>query len=116
MGRTLVERAGNIDYLRVMEMTSYRALPKLLEDILQGNIGKFHLIYIDGWHTFDYTLVDFFFSDLILEVNGIIVLDDIKHAPVKKCLHYIETNYPNYKVVDETPCFNRGKIYLFFLY
>ena len=67
--------------------------------VIKGEIPKFHLIYIDGWHTFDYTLVDFFFADLLLETNGIIVLDDIKHRPVQKCLEYIESNYPHYQVV-----------------
>lgn len=88
-------------------MTSYRALPKCLEDILSGKEPRFHLIYIDGWHTFDYTLVDFFYSDLILEINGIIVLDDIKHKPVQKCLKYIETNYPNYQLVSKTPIYDQ---------
>lgn len=108
MGRTLVSRSGLASYMNVMEMTSYRALPILLERVLKNEIPKFQMIYIDGWHTFDYTLVDFFYADLILEVHGVIVLDDIKHAPVQKCFKYIETNYPNYQVVDETPCFKTG--------
>ena len=33
-------------------------------------------IFIDGWHTFDYTLVDFFYSDLLLKIGGIIIIDD----------------------------------------
>ena len=53
--------------------------------------AQFHLIYIDGWHTFDYTLVDFFYADLLLETNGVIVLDDIKHKPVHKCFEYVFT-------------------------
>lgn len=105
MGRTLVSRCGLADHLELMEMTSYRALPALFEDVRSGKIPKFHLIYIDGWHTFDYTLVDFFFADLLLEVNGVIVLDDIKHRPVQSCLRYIKANYLHYKLVPETPCF-----------
>ena len=35
-------------------------------------------------------------SSALLETNGVIVLDDIKHKPVQKCLRYIETNYPHY--------------------
>jgi len=108
MGRILASRCGVDDKLSVMEMTSYRALPLLLEDVISGKIPKFHLIYIDGWHTFDYTLVDFFYADLLLEVNGIIVLDDIKHKPVTKCLKYIATNYPHYAVVPKTPCYIPG--------
>lgn len=105
MGEILVERCGLSDHLTVIEKTSYRALPSLLEQVLSGVIPKFHLIYIDGWHTFDYTLVDFFYADLLLEVNGVIVLDDIKHKPVRKCLEYIRTNYPHYEIVPLTPCY-----------
>ena len=108
IGRLLVERAGLKKYLSVMEMTSYRAMPRLLEDVIAKNMPRFHLIYIDGWHTFDYTLVDFFYADLLLEVNGVIVLDDIMHSPVKKCLDYIVTNWPHYKLVPQTPCYDPG--------
>ena len=106
IGRILVQRSGLESHMSVMEMTSYRALPKLLEEVLAGRQQRFHLIYIDGWHTFDYTLVDFFYADLLLETNGVIVLDDIKHKPVQKCLKYIEKNYPHYQVVPRTPCFS----------
>ena len=106
MGKILVQRSGLENHMSVMEMTSYRALPKLLEDVLAGRRQRFHLIYIDGWHTFDYTLVDFFYADLLLETNGVIVLDDIKHKPVQKCMKYIEKNYPHYQVVPRTPCFS----------
>lgn len=108
MGKILVERCGLIKHLAVMEMTSYRAMPKLLEEVLSGLRPRFQLIYIDGWHTFDYTLVDFFYADLLLETNGVIVLDDIKHKPVQKCLRYIETNYPHYTLVPRTPCFSKS--------
>ena len=61
-------------------------------------------MFIDGWHTFDYTLVDFFYADLMLEINGIICVDDICHKSVTKCIKYIRTNYPNYRLVEKTPC------------
>lgn len=105
MGELLVERCGLTKHLTVIEKTSYRALPLLLEQVLSKSIPKFHMIYIDGWHTFDYTLVDFFYADLLLEVNGVIVLDDIKHTPVRRTMDYIRTNYPHYTVVDKTPCY-----------
>ncbi|CAM9629890.1 unnamed protein product, partial [Ectocarpus fasciculatus] len=92
MGELLVERCGLTKHLTVIEKTSYRALPLLLEQVLSKSIPKFHMIYIDGWHTFDYTLVDFFYADLLLEVNGVIVLDDIKHTPVRRTMDYIRTN------------------------
>lgn len=105
-GKNLVQQCGNIQYLEVMEMTSYRALPILFERVRKGEIPKFDLIYIDGWHTFDYTLVDFFYADLLLNVHGIIVLDDIKHIPVKRCFDYIAKNYSHYEVVPQTPVYD----------
>jgi predicted O-methyltransferase YrrM len=106
IGVDLVQRAGLSQYMELMEMPSYRAMPIVLEQVLNQGLPKFQLIYIDGWHTFDYTLVDFFFADLLLEVGGVIVLDDIKHIPVKKFFKYVATNYPHYKVVKKTPCYD----------
>lgn len=106
IGKELIKRAKLTKYMKLMEMPSYRAMPMLLEDVISGKIPKFQLIYIDGWHTFDYTLVDFFYADLLLDTYGIIVLDDIKHLPVKKFFKYVATNYPHYKVVKRTPCYD----------
>ena len=47
---------------------------------------KFDLIFIDGWHTFYYTLVDFFYSNLLLKIGGMIIIDDALHAGVAKCV------------------------------
>ena len=72
-------------------------MPELLKD----NESKFDFIFIDGWHTFDYTLVDFFYADKLLIKGGIIAVDDAKHQGVAKCLKYIDTNYNNfYKKID----------------
>jgi predicted O-methyltransferase YrrM len=106
IGKYLVGKCGNSQYLEVMEMTSFRALPMLFERVRNGKIPKFDFIYIDGWHTFDYTLVDFFYADLLLNVHGIIHLDDIKHHPVKRCFDYLKANYPHYEVVEKTPVYD----------
>lgn len=74
IGRANIRRAHLDDFFELIHETSYAALPNLLR---QGR--RFQLIFIDGWHTFDYTLVDFFFADLLLEVNGLVLLDDINH-------------------------------------
>lgn len=106
IGKYLLEKSGLSEYLHVMEMTSYRALPKLYEDVLSGKIPKFDLIYIDGWHTFDYTLIDFFYADLLLNIHGVIVLDDIRHLPVRRCYDYLISNYKHYQIVEKTPVFD----------
>jgi predicted O-methyltransferase YrrM len=81
---------------------SYNCLPYLLKKY--GN-EKFNLIFIDGWHTFDYTLLDFFYSNLLLKKNGIIIIDDALHEGVKKCVNYINTNYNYYKKIDSPKSF-----------
>lgn len=106
IGEYLVKKCGLSKYMQVIRQTSYRALPALYESVLLGTIPKFDMIYIDGWHTFDYTLLDFFYADLLLNVNGVIVLDDIRHIPVKACMEYIVANFKHYELVHETPVFN----------
>jgi predicted O-methyltransferase YrrM len=82
------------------------ALPKLVADVRSGKEGKFDMVFIDGWHTFDYTLLDFFYADLLLKKNGVIMIDDIKHKGPAKTLKYILSNYPHYRLVWKTPCSN----------
>jgi predicted O-methyltransferase YrrM len=107
LGRLLVDRCGLSKYLTVVELPSYRALPIILEQILAGSRPKLQLIYIDGLHLFSSTLLDFFYSDLILEIGGVIVVDDIRHKGVGKFLKYAITNLKNYKIL-ETPCYKKG--------
>ena len=55
MGKKLVENAGLGKYHTIIEDKSYNAMPELLKEA-----GTYDFIFIDGWHTFDYTLIDFF--------------------------------------------------------
>ena len=83
------------------EEKSYECLPRLINKYA----NTFDLIFIDGFHTFDYTLIDFFYSNLLLKKNGIIIIDDALHKGVSKCVKYIETNYNSFykKLTDKTP-------------
>ena len=110
IGLFVIEKCGLSDFFSMMEYPSYRALPNILEQVITKKLKKFQLIYIDGWHTFDYTLLDFFYSDLILEVGGAIVVDDIRHKSVKKAIEYIKKNYKHYKLVHNTPCYNHSNL------
>ena len=67
-------------------------------------LGKqFDLIFIDGFHTFDYTLVDLFYAILLCRIGGIIVIDDIKHAGVAQLIKYVDSNYKCLKRITNTP-------------
>jgi predicted O-methyltransferase YrrM len=79
----------------LIEELSYIGLPKLL-----NKKNKYDFIFIDGWHTFDYTLIDFFYADKLLKLGGIILIDDVLHKGVNKFIRYVETNYKNYKKIE----------------
>lgn len=102
IGLYMIEKCKLKKYLTFIEEKSYIALPGLLRKYK----GQFDLIYIDGWHTFDYTLIDFFYSDKLLKVGGLIVIDDVKHKPVKKCVYYILSNYKHFKMIDPVKFYN----------
>jgi hypothetical protein len=63
---------------------------------------KADFAFIDGWHTFDHTLVDFFFTDQILRVGGIVILDDTDWPAIRKLASFIEANR-SYQFIDGTP-------------
>lgn len=92
-----------ISNLQRSKITSYKLikspseieLPKLLEN---GQSFEFGLI--DGLHTFDQAMVDFYYLDKLITVGGIIVLDDISWPSINKLLRYVINNYDNYKIVD----------------
>jgi hypothetical protein len=54
------------------------------------------LSFVDGWHTFDYTLIDFFYGDKLLRIGCYIVIDDALHQGVEKTLKYLDTNYSGF--------------------
>jgi predicted O-methyltransferase YrrM len=82
---------------KLMLEKDYVGLPKLLD---KYGPNYFDLIFIDGFHTFDYTLLDFFYADLLLKINGIIIVDDALHKGVSKCIKYIDENYKQYKKIE----------------
>jgi predicted O-methyltransferase YrrM len=91
-GAANVARAG-FPFFDVIEQGSEIALPALL------NSGKtYDMALIDGLHTADQTLVDFYYLDRMIPVGGIIVIDDVNARAVNKIAHYIST-YPNYRLI-----------------
>jgi predicted O-methyltransferase YrrM len=89
-------------YSELLEEPSYSALPKILNRKSGSGAGSIDLIFIDGMHLFDYTLVDLFYSDLLLRVGGVVVLDDIRHKGVKQAYEYVLKNYSHWKLVTPT--------------
>lgn len=86
-----LERAG-FDNFELIEKPSETALPALLED----HEGTFDLIFLDGFHTFDHTMLDCFYATRLLRSGGILIIDDYDFAPVAKVVKYI-SQYPCYR-------------------
>lgn len=77
-----------------LRQPSHLALPELLSKGLQAD-----LCYIDGMHTFDYVLVDFFYCDKLLRVNGIVGFDDAGWRSVSRVIRFLLT-HRHYKEMD----------------
>jgi predicted O-methyltransferase YrrM len=92
VGVSNLKKAG-IGFFELIEDLSETALPKLLS---AGN--KYDLCFIDGNHTFDHTLVDFFYMNRMIDIGGIIIIDDTGMPAVNKLMRYI-LNYPAYKQI-----------------
>jgi predicted O-methyltransferase YrrM len=62
---------------------------------------------IDGFHTFDHTLVDFFYVNRMLTVGGIVVFDDIQLPSVRKVVAHV-TTYGCYELLPPPPQFRQA--------
>jgi predicted O-methyltransferase YrrM len=91
-GLKILRHNGLIDRHRLIREKSYEALPELLKK----EKGGFDFIFIDGFHTFDYTLLDIFYSLQLLKKNGVIVIDDVMHSGVSKVVKYVDANYSSF--------------------
>lgn len=87
IGLANVERAGHRDRHRLIEKPSFLALPELLQGGESCDFG-----YIDGWHTFDYALVDFFYLDKMCPVGGVIGFNDCGWRAVHKVTRFVKTH------------------------
>lgn len=84
--------AAQINFFSLIETGSEFALPRLLE----ANESKFDFIFIDGWHTFDHTLVDCFYATRLLGVGGVLAIDDVYFPSVRSVVDFLK-NYPCYE-------------------
>jgi len=86
-GIHLIDRAGYANSVTLIEEASQQALPRLAAE---GT--RFDFAFIDGWHTFDHTLVDFFFIDQMLETGGFVVFDDVGYPAINAAVRFILAN------------------------
>lgn len=94
VGVVNVKCAGFEHLHTLMEEPDYFALPRLLEEGHQLDFS-----YIDGWHTFDYVLLDFFYLDKMTPAGGIIGFNDCGWKAVDKALKFMGT-HRRYSEID----------------
>jgi predicted O-methyltransferase YrrM len=87
IGLEVIHRAGFDHLVEFIEGTSYSVLPRLEEAGTRVDFA-----FVDGWHTFDYCITDFLLIDRILNVGGILVLNDSHWPGIRKACRYILTN------------------------
>jgi predicted O-methyltransferase YrrM len=95
LGLLNLERCGYGHLVESYAMPSEIALPDLLR---HGQ--RLQFAFIDGWHSFDHALVDFFYVNKMLDVGGVVAFHDASHPNIRKLLKYIST-YPSYRVFKE---------------
>jgi predicted O-methyltransferase YrrM len=89
IGLLNMERASLKSLLRFYQAPSDEVLPQL-----RVQNERFDFAFIDGNHRFDYTLVDFFYLDKLLDIGGHIALDDLWIPSVRKVASFILKNMP----------------------
>ena len=92
IGRQAVKELSFDSKFEHIPETSVTALTDLSK---QG--AKADYIYIDGAHTFDYALVDFFCSNRVLNVGGILIFDDMWMPAIQKVASFIRSNMSGYQ-------------------
>lgn len=84
----VIAQAGLAEKFEFMEEESHYAMPRLL----LSDAERFDLVFIDGNHKFDYTLVEWFYSDKLLHSGGVILFDDCNWTMVQSVANFVEAN------------------------
>jgi predicted O-methyltransferase YrrM len=87
-----LERSGLSHLHTLVEQPDYIALPRLLED--WGSAVD--LAYIDGRHSYEYALLDFFYVDRLLKIGGVVGFNDCDWPAVIPTLRFL-SRYRRYE-------------------
>lgn len=93
-GRAAVDRAGLSHRHEAIEKPDSLALPQLLGEGQTVDFG-----YIDGWHTFDYAMVDFWYLDKMAPAGAIIAFNDCGWPAVAKAIDFV-LSHRRYDEID----------------
>lgn len=92
LGLLNLERCGYRDLVEFHEGPSELVLPELLR------LGeRIDFAFVDGWHTFDHCLLDFFYVNRLLNPGGVVVFHDSRWPSVRRVIRYV-ANFPAYRM------------------
>lgn len=91
-GKALLKRLELHHNVKVIEDYSYSAIPNL-----EKEGWRFDFAFLDGNHCLDYTLSDVLTTDRVLNVGGLMALDDSSDFGVKFAVKYIDKHRNNLK-------------------
>lgn len=83
-GTNCVIANGLTHFHQLIEEPDYLALPNLVREHV-----LLEAAYIDGWHTFDYVLLDFFYIDKMLSVGGVVGFNDCGYRAISRVLRFV---------------------------
>lgn len=86
---------SGLNKFHLIEEPSELALPALL----RSHEFAFDFVFIDGWHTFDHTLLDCFYATRLLRVGGYLAIDDAAMPGVRLAVDYL-AEYPCYSMFE----------------
>ena len=94
-GMQLIKDAGLSANFKLIEGKTHEVFHYFLDNKI-----KLDMAFIDGWHTFDYTFIDFFFIDKVLNDGGILAFHDMNGLSKQKVLDFILT-HRDYEVLTQ---------------
>jgi predicted O-methyltransferase YrrM len=101
----LLKQNGLDGFCRLMDGPTHTEAPKLIREGLTLDFAL-----IDGWHTFDYTFIDFFMLDKMLRPGGILAFHD-SYGPAKRRVINFIRSHRKYKLLpyQKVPLMQAGK-------
>jgi len=87
-----IDQLGLTKNLEFYSDFSHNVLPKLL-----ASGREFDFVFVDGSHRHDGIFIDFYYADLLIPQNGVIVFHDTWMRSTQLVLSFIKTNRQDYE-------------------
>lgn len=87
---------ADLRFFELIEKPSEFIMPILAQEAP----STYDLVFIDGMHTFDHVLLDFFYANHLIRTGGYVVLDDCTLASISRVVSYV-SKYPSYRILHQ---------------